>query len=276
MTAKNLAGKVAVVTGAAGGIGAAMARRFAAEGMRTVVADIDGDGVAAVAAELESSVSARCDVAIAAEVDALADLAYDSFGAVHVLCNNAGVFQGGWLWETSAQDWEWALGVNLFGILHGIRSFVPRMIAGGEWGHVVNTASVASFVSAATTGPYNVSKAAAFMLSETLAKELAAVGAPISASVLVPSATQTAIAESQERRPGHLRTEQSSTSTAVSSGLAAMLEHGIDPSECADAVVGALASGDFLIPTKPSYVAQLVSRHDALVERQLPGDPVID
>lgn len=276
----DLQDKVAVVTGGAGGIGAALARRFAGDGMRVVVADIDASGAESVADELRASggaaVSAGCDVADSTAVGALADLAYETYGAVHVLCNNAGVFQGGWLWESTDEDWEWALGVNLFGILHGIRSFVPRMIDGGEWGHVVNTASVASFVSAATTGPYNVSKAAALMLTETLAKELAAVGAPIGVSALIPSATRTAIADSHRHRPGYLVTEQSAASMAVNSGLAAMLEQGIDPSECADAVADALASGDFLIPTKPSYAAQLRSRSQALVARQLPGDVAVD
>ena len=171
--------KVAVVTGAASGIGAALVQGFVREGMRVVAADIDLDGAKKTIASLgtgdDRTLAVEVDVAQSESVAALADRSFDAFGQVDLLINNAGVFQGGLAWERSLEDWDWILGVNVYGIIHGIRSFVPRMIAQDSEGHVVNTASVAAFVGGPTSGPYVVSKCAAFSLSESLAYDLGAV-----------------------------------------------------------------------------------------------------
>ncbi|MDH5237967.1 MAG: SDR family NAD(P)-dependent oxidoreductase [Acidimicrobiia bacterium] len=273
-------GQVAVVTGAAGGIGRGLARRFGADGMRVVAADVD-ESLASETAELVrgdggEALAVRVDVADAGSVEALAEAVYLEYGAANILCNNAGVFQGGFLWETEQADWDWVMGVNVYGVINGIRSFVPRMIEGGQWGHIVNTASVAAWVSSATAGPYAVSKMACLGVSEVLAKELAAVGAPIGVSVLTPSAVATGIGSSERNRPEDLVAEQTPTAVAVREGLRAMVAEGLDPSEVADIVVAAIEADQFLIPTRPSFQAQLQVRFDALLAKELPGDPIID
>lgn len=166
-------GKVAVITGAGSGMGRALAVRCAAEGMHVLAADIEDAALTeTVTLAGHDAIGVRTDVADAGSVAALADTAFDTFGAVHLLCNNAGVFQGGLLWERTVADWEWVLGVNVWGIIHGIRSFVPRMIAQGGEGHVVNTSSLAGLVSNAYSGPYTTSKFAALAITEALAHDL--------------------------------------------------------------------------------------------------------
>lgn len=268
--------KVAVVTGAASGIGAALCAGLAAEGMAVVAADIDGDGAAATAAALPRAIGVQTDVSDPAAVDRLADAAFDTFGQVDLLCNNAGVFQGGLSWERSVADWEWTFGVNVFGIVHGIRSFVPRMIAQDTDGHVVNTASVAAFVAGAASGPYVVSKCAAFSLTESLALDLAAVNAKIGASVLTPSAIDTAIAHTARVRPDRYGTDDTPDARMVADGLAAMTGTGIAPAEVVAPVIDAVRTGTFLIPTKPSYADQLRNRFEALAQRAIPPSIAVD
>ena len=270
--------KVAVVTGAASGIGAALAEGFAERGMRVVAADIDLEGAQSTARRIgDRALAVRVDVARAESVAALADAAFDSQGQVDLLINNAGVFQGGLSWERSVDDWEWTLGVNVYGIIHAIRSFVPRMIAQGTEGHVVNTASVAAFVGGASSGPYVVSKHAAFSLSESLAHDLAAVGSKIGASVLTPSAIDTRIAHTARVRPDEYGSDPTPDGKATVESLASMLSRqGIDPRDVVEPVASAVRSGEFLIPTKPSYAAQIRNRYDALLERRLPGPSEVD
>ena len=206
---KDLSGKVAVVTGGASGIGRALAERFVAEGMRLVLADIEEKALAGAAEELGAAgatvVPVVTDVSKEASVMALADRAYAELGAVHVLCNNAGVATGGLSWELTEADWQWTLGVNLWGVIHGVRAFVPRMIAGGDDGHVVNTASMAGLLSAPFMGPYNASKFAVVTISEVLHHELAMTGAKVKVSVLCPGFVATQIGESDRNRPDELR-----------------------------------------------------------------------
>lgn len=273
-------GKTAVVTGAGGGIGRGLAVRFAREGMSVVVADIDEAG-ASETAGLVIGAGGRAlpvvvDVADAASVASLADAAFDEFGQVDVLCNNAGVFQGGISWERSVADWEWVLGVNVWGVIHGIHSFVPRMIAQDTEGHVVTTASVAAFVTSAASGPYALSKFGAFALAETLAHDLEAVGAKIRSSVLCPSAIRTGIARSGRNRPSGLVVEQTPDAIGVEAGLAAMIETGIEPDEVASIVVDAIRNDDFVIATKPSLDDQIRNRFEALLEHRLPPVPNVD
>jgi NAD(P)-dependent dehydrogenase (short-subunit alcohol dehydrogenase family) len=196
---QELEGKVAVVTGGGSGIGASLARACAAEGMRVVVADVDGGRAEAVAAGLpEGSAIARAvDVSVAAQVDALADDAFGTFGAVHLLCNNAGVSPFGRVWDFTDDDWQWLLGVNVRGVANGIRAFVPRMVEQGGEGHVVNTGSGASFVSTPRLGPYCATKHAVLGMTGALRIELAGTG--IGTSVLVPAGVNTNITESAAR-----------------------------------------------------------------------------
>jgi len=276
MPLSSTEGRVAVVTGAGSGIGRAMVSHFVDQGMRVAAADIDG-GAAAETAELAGGevIAMAVDVADAAAVSALAEAAYGEWGVVHLLCNNAGVFQAGLAWERSAADWEWALGVNLWGIIHGVKSFVPRMIEGGEEGHVVNTSSVAGFVAAPYSGPYNVSKVAAFSMSETLAHDLQAVGAKIGASVLCPSSIRTGIAHTDRVRPGG-PADEGEDAAFVRDSLFQITETGIDPAAVPPIVLAGIAAGDFLIATKPSYRDQIQTRFDALLDRQLPPTPTVD
>jgi NAD(P)-dependent dehydrogenase (short-subunit alcohol dehydrogenase family) len=272
----QLEGRVAVVTGAGSGIGAALCRRLSAEGMRVVAGDIDADAVAATAATLERGRGVPVDVADADSVRGFAEEAFEAFGRVDLLCNNAGVFQGGLSWERSEGDWDWVLGVNLYGIVHGISSFVPRMIAQGTDGHVVNTASVASFVSGPFSSPYIVSKSAALALSECLAHDLAAVESRIGVSVLVPSAIDTGIARTARVRPDRYGTDATADGALTVEFLEATTSAGLTPDEVTGPVVDAIQHGTFLIPTRPSYADQLRSRFDALAERQLPPMPPVD
>jgi NAD(P)-dependent dehydrogenase (short-subunit alcohol dehydrogenase family) len=195
---RELDGKVAVITGGGSGIGASLAEACAAEGMRVVVADVNGDRAEAVASELPRDMAAAhaVDVSDADQVQELADFAFDTFGAVHLLCNNAGVSPVGRVWDYSDEDFRWLVGVNLFGVANGLRSFVPRMIEQDE-GHIVNTGSGASFVSTPRLGPYCATKHAIVGLSEALRYELEGTG--IGVSVLVPAGVNTNIADSGAR-----------------------------------------------------------------------------
>lgn len=268
-------GRVAVVTGAAHGIGRALAIGLAAEGMAVVAVDIDGPGAQATA-EQAGGAARQVDVADAAAVDALADYCFAEFGHVDLLINNAGVFQGGLCWERSVEDWQWALGVNVFGIIHGQRSFLPRMIAQGTEGHVINTASVAAFVSAPLSGPYVVSKCAAFSLTECLAHDLALVGSQIGASVLVPSAFDTAIAKSSAVRPARFGVDTTEDGLGTAAALAQIVAEGMSPDEAVRPVIDGIRSGTFLIPTRLSYAEQLRHRYEALRDRELPALTEVD
>lgn len=275
---QNFQDKVAVVTGAASGIGAALVHGCAAQGMRVVAADIDEAGARATAAESGGeAVAIGVDVADKDSVAALAEASFDAFGQVDLLINNAGVFQGGLAWERSIEDWEWTLGVNVYGIIHAIHSFIPRMIEQATEGHVVNTASVAAFVAGPTSAPYVVSKCAALSLTECLALDLQAVGSKIGASVLTPSAFATGIAHTARVRPERFASDETPDGKGVVEALSSILEAGgIPPSEAVKPVLDAVRSGEFLIPTKPSYEKQLRNRYEALIERRLPDLVEVD
>ena len=273
----NLDGKVAVVTGAAHGIGRALALGFAAEGMRVAAVDIDEAGAQATAALIGSgAVARRVDVADAEAVDALADDCFAEFGQVDLQVNHAGVCQGGLCWERSVADWQWAFGVNVFGIIHGQRSFLPRMIAQNTEGHVLNTASVAAFVSAPFSGPYVVSKCAALSLTECLAHDLAVVGAKIGASALVPSAFDTTIAHSSAVRPARFGVDSTEDGQGTAAALAQIVSQGMSPDEAVAPVIDGIRSGTFLIPTRGSYAEQLRHRYEALRARELPALTEVD
>ena len=273
---REFEGKVAVVTGAASGLGRALCEGFAAQGMSVVCADIDGEGAEAVAAGLDRALSAEVDVSVPEAVETVAELAFGNYGHVDVLCNNAGVFQAGLTWERSLDDWDWVLGVNLFGIIHGIRAFVPAMIEQGTDGHVVNTASVAAFVTAGAVGPYTVSKSAAFSLTECLAHDLRSVNARIGASVLTPSAFDTGIAFTAGVRPERFGSDESAHSGAMNQALAGLTSAGLDPEAVVDPVLEGIREDTFLIATQPSYAQQLDERYKALRNRGLPSVTIVD
>jgi NAD(P)-dependent dehydrogenase (short-subunit alcohol dehydrogenase family) len=206
---ERFSGRVAVVTGAASGIGRALARRLGREGMRVVLADVEPAALAEAERELAGygveTLSVRTDVTDEAAVRALADAALARFGAVHVVCNNAGVMGGAGLsWQLPAEDWAWVLGVNLHGVLHGLRAFVPILLEQDE-GHVLNTASMAGLLSLPLAAPYVVSKHAVVALSEALYHELAGRGPHVGVSVLCPEAVDTRIADAERNRPASLR-----------------------------------------------------------------------
>ena len=274
---EQLDGKVAVVTGAGSGIGRALVRRFAAEQMRVVAADVEAAALAETVAGLAGVSTFVADVAKFEDVDALAEHAYEVFGATDVLCNNAGVFAGGLMWARPASDFQWTLDVNLWGILNGIRAFVPRMLAAGTEAHIVNTVSMAGVCTNAFSGPYTVSKFAAQAATECLAHDLRAIGAPIKVSAVVPGAVATRIASSGRNRPASLDAARSEDAAFVEQALTDLTAtQGAPPEDVAGMVVDAIRTEQFLVPTKPSYAQQLRNRFDALVERQLPPMPDFD
>jgi NAD(P)-dependent dehydrogenase (short-subunit alcohol dehydrogenase family) len=271
MALEDLAGRVAVVTGAGSGIGRSLALHLADEGMTVAAADVEADGVEATA---ERSPSIAAHVVDVADADAMAGFADDLFathGSVHLLCNNAGVFQGGLIWERPVEDWDWVMGVNLHGIINGVQAFLPRMIAAGEPGHVVNTASMAGHVCAPFSGPYQVSKFAAYAYSESLGHDLAAVGSSIGVSVLCPSLIATNIGTSGRNRPGEADGPQSEDVAFVETMLEQMTtEMGIDPAIVAGQVIAAVQAGEFFIPTNDDHRPWLENHVEDLLAHRLP------
>jgi NAD(P)-dependent dehydrogenase (short-subunit alcohol dehydrogenase family) len=275
-------GRVAVVTGAASGIGKGIARTAAREGMHVVLADVEAPALAAATAEVSDlgaeALAVTTDVTDPDAVEALAAAAYDRFGAVHLLCNNAGVFQAGVIWERTRADWEWVMGVNFWGVLHGIQAFVPRMLESGEPGHVVNTSSVAGITTVAYSGPYVVSKFACASLTECLAHDFRAQGAPLGASCLVPGAVATGIARSDRNRAavsgaGEPPSEAQAPDHAfVEQALADMIaEKGREPDEAGEIVFSGIRAGHFWITTMDDLDPLLRERSEAMLERALPG-----
>ena len=278
---KELKGRVAVVTGAASGIGLAMARRFAAEGMKLVLADIEEGPLARALAEIRGAgaqaLSHRVDVMAEDQVNALADAAFEHFGAVHVLCNNAGVAAPALrtrAWESTIADWQWILNVNLMGVLYGVRAFVPRMLAGGDEGHIVNTASVAGLLTGAN--PYHVSKHGVSCLTEGLYKDLKLMGSRVSASVLCPGLIRTGILEAERNRPATFGppTDIGAQSGDVQRWAAAFrnsLESGYEPAQVADAVAEAIkADRYYVIPAQPFLQELIRTRMQDIIEQRNP------
>jgi NAD(P)-dependent dehydrogenase (short-subunit alcohol dehydrogenase family) len=269
---KDLAGKVAVVTGAASGIGRAMAERFAAEGMKVVLSDVEEGALRQTAQELTARgatvLAVRTDVAQAEEVAALAVRTRAAFGAVHVLCNNAGVGIGGMMWEHSLADWEWVLGVNLWGVIHGCRTFVPIMLEQGGEAHIVNTASMAGLVSTPLMSIYNVTKQGVVALSETLQHDLSLKGSAIKVSVLCPGFVATAIADADRNRPG--KQEPAPAFAQMQPLIRAAVAAGIPASQVAADVVDAIRADRFYVITHPAYLKQVRTRMDEILEQRAP------
>jgi NAD(P)-dependent dehydrogenase (short-subunit alcohol dehydrogenase family) len=282
---KEFRNKVAVITGGASGFGREFATIGARLGMKLVLADVQQDALDQTAAELQAQgaqvLAMRCDVRIAEQVPALADATMEKFGAVHLLFNNAGVGTGGLIWENSEADWEWVLGVNLWGVIHGVRIFTPLMLQTAKTepdyqGHIVNTASMAGLLNAPNMGVYNVSKHAVVALSETLYHDLLLVDAPIGASVLCPYYVPTGISQSQRNRPDDVKEEggptasqraaQAVTEKAVSSGK-------VSAAQVAELTFEAIRDGRFYIYSHPQALGNVQIRMEDIVRQRNPSDP---
>jgi NAD(P)-dependent dehydrogenase (short-subunit alcohol dehydrogenase family) len=262
---RELRGRTAFVTGGASGIGLALGRAFASAGMKVMLADIEPAALDSAVAELtRMGTEVRgvlCDVADRAAVERAAAATIAAFGKVHVLCNNAGVSAwGGPVEQMSPGDWDWVIGVNLMGVIHGITAFLPRIKAQGEGGHVVNTASMAGMVSPPRMSPYNVTKFAVVTLSETLAAELE--GSGIGVSVLCPGWVQTRINESARNRAPQFGPVRAPTPEALArrEQLAEMLRAGMSPDEVAARVMAAIRDGDLYVFTHPEMRGALEER----------------
>lgn len=270
---QELSGRVAVVTGAASGIGLALVRAFVAEGMSVVLSDLDTaelwrarDELVAAGADVHA---VAADVSDAEAVDALALAAAERFGTYHLVCNNAGVpGHLGPSWETPLADWRWVLGVNVWGVVHGLRSFVPTLVAQGE-GHVVNTASIAAWSAAAAMAPYAASKHAVLAVSEALHRELAAAGSPVGLSVLCPGGVATAFTR-RTRWPDRLGAQpqvpQDALTAAMERTLARGTQAGASPEEVAQVVVAGVREGRFLLTTHPDWVLQAAQQRLAVAQ----------
>lgn len=286
MSMHDFGGKVAVITGAGSGFGREFARLGAELGMSLVLADVQTDALQAIRGELEAGgtrVLARVlDVADAAQVDALAEAAEAEFGDVHLLFNNAGVGTAGLIWENSLADWQWTLGVNLWGVIHGLRAFVPRMLESarrspGYQGHIVNTASMAGLVNPPASGVYNVSKHAVVSLSETLYHDLGLVTGQLHCSVLCPFYVPTGISQSQRNRPSEFgnaspltrsqRVAQAMLDKAVSSGK-------VSAEDVARMTFDAVREGRFYIASHPRALDGVRVRADDIVAMRNPTDPL--
>ncbi|HEV2859606.1 MAG TPA: SDR family NAD(P)-dependent oxidoreductase [Pyrinomonadaceae bacterium] len=276
---KEFRGKVAVVTGAASGIGRALAERCAGEGMRVVLADVDEAGLAEAERELKEAgaeaVAVRTDVSKAGEVEALAQRTLDAFGAAHLLFNNVGVGAGTTVWESTQADWEWVLGVNLWGVIHGVRTFVPLMLGQGDECHVVNTASMAGLISGPALGVYKVAKHGVVALSETLCCELALMKSNVGVSVLCPGGVNTRIMDSERNRPAELRNDSAVGSAHPAVAQAEAMLHrivgaGMPPSEVAAMVFDAIRDGRFYILTHEDWKTHVLKRMGDIVHGRNP------
>ena len=277
-----LRGKVAVITGAGSGFGREFARIGARAGMSLVLVDVQADALAETVAELEASgtplLQRRLDVTDGAALEALAHDAWARFGPIHLLFNNAGVGSAGLLWEASLRDWEWVLGVNLWGTIHGVRAFVPRMLEAaaadpGYRGWVVNTASMAGLVDPPLMGPYNVAKHAVVSLSETLHQDLSLVTAQMGCSVLCPSWVATGIARSERNRPAGAASETRAAALGRQMVEKAVASGKITAAEVAQLTFDAVAERRFWVLPHPQAAEIVRTRADALLAGAAPPDP---
>ena len=278
-------GKVAVVTGAGSGFGRAFARKGSALGMKLVLADIQADALEQTRVELEAQgaeVIARVvDVSDGGQIEALAAATMESYGGVHLLFNNAGIGMAGLIWENTVRDWEWALGVNLWGVIHGVRSFTPLMLAAaradpGYRGHIVNTASMAGLLNQPNLGAYNVSKHAVVSLSETLYHDLSLVTDQVRCSVLCPYFVPTGIHKSHRNRPSDLANPTPATQSqliaqaminkAVASGK-------LTAADIAERTFDAIKRDSFYIVPHPDALEAVRQQAEDVVALRNPADP---
>lgn len=284
---KEFKDKVAVITGASSGIGYGIAQRCAQEGMKIVLAGINENNLAQAAVSLKAMgatvLTIRADVSKAEEVEALAQKTFETFGAVHLLCNNAGVVGdvGGAIWESTLTDWEWVLGVNLLGVVHGLRAFVPRMLEQDIECHIVNTSSMIGLLSGPGFGIYRVSKQGLVTLSETLHHDLMQRGAKIKVSVLCPGWVQSSIMDAERNRPTALQNHPGSQSAGGDAKadraariqeriIRRAIERGITPAQAADCLFAALREDKFYVYTHPQAKPLIQTRMDDLLQERNP------
>jgi len=285
---KQFEGKVAVITGGASGFGKEFARIGAQLGMKLVLADVQEDALDAAVAGFKAQgaqvIGLRTDVSKADQVQALADAALTAFGEVNLVFNNAGVGAGGLLWENSEKDWEWVLGVNLYGVIHGVRIFTPLMLEAakkdpGFQGHIVNTASMAGLLNPPAMGVYNVSKHAVVSLTETLYQDLSLVTEQVRCSVLCPYFVPTGISQSQRNRPAGLTNDAPPTrSQMVSQALSdkAVNSGKVTAADVAQMTFDAIRDESFYIYSHPQALATVRNRMEDIVNQRNPGDPFGD
>ena len=267
---RELAGKTAFVTGGASGIGFALGRAFAEAGMKVMLADVEADALAAAVNSLHNvGPGVRgidCDVADAASVERAAKATFDAFGNVHIVCNNAGVAAGGGIDEIALDSWRWVIDVNLMGVVHGIRAFLPHMRAHGEGGHIVNTASMAGMQSGLGFSPYTASKFAVVGMSEGLVPQLAPFG--IGVSVLCPGFVRTRIGESGRNRPEQYGAAQAPPPGSATAMLVAMVDemirNGIEPADVAARVLAAIRANELYVFTHPEMRTEVENRFTAI------------
>ena len=277
-------GKTAVLTGAGSGFGLECARIGARLGMNLVLVDVQQDALDAAAAEAQAAgvqvLARKVDVSNAAQMEQLAADVAQRFGAPHLVFNNAGVGAGGLVWENSVKDWEWVLGVNLWGVVHGVRLFTPMMLAAAKadpaWrGHIINTASMAGLLNAPNMGIYNVSKHAVVALSETLHQDLSLVTDQVTASVLCPFFVPTGISQSHRNRPGELPADKPTKSQLIGQAMSdkAVGSGKVTAAEVAQKVFDAAAQGQFYIYSHPKAIASVQTRMEDVMLGRNPTDP---
>lgn len=274
--------RVAVVTGAGSGIGLAIATELAARGARLVLGDIENDALTSAVAGLESTgaevVGVQGDVSVPADVERLARTAMERFGALHVAVNNAGVGAGGPMWEIEPSTWEWVLGVDLWGVIHGVRAFVPRIIESGKGGVVINTASMAGLTSTPFMGPYNVAKHGVVTLSETLYHELSLLHPDIGVTVLCPGWVRTKIHQSDRNSPAAVAAREDDVDEVLAGtaldGMAGMVDelvaNGLDPAEVARMTLDAALAGEVYVLTHRDWTNMVTRRTELMVAGQNP------
>jgi NAD(P)-dependent dehydrogenase (short-subunit alcohol dehydrogenase family) len=259
----ELAGKVAVVTGGASGIGKSIAGALLAEGMQVVIADVEEGALEAAASEL-GAVGIRADVSDPASVEQLAAETLDRFGAVHVVCNNAGIGPRGQIADLTLDDWRWIVGVNLWGVIHGVTTFLPILERNADGGHIVNTASMAGLAPVPGIGSYCVTKYGVVALTETLAIELEDAGSKVGVTVLCPGPVRTNIKASSRNRPAALGTG-GLVDYDLEQNPARRNDHWLDPVEVGPIVVGAIKRGELYGVTHPEFFVRVEQRHERLV-----------
>jgi len=271
---QNFQDKVAVITGAASGIGKAMAQRFAAEGMRLALADIEPQPLSLFADELRRAgtqvIFERVDVSKPADLERLAARTYQEFGAAELLCNNAGILPpGAPVWKEPLSNWRWTLDVNFFGVLHGVQAFLPRMLEANREAHIVNTASLAGLTTRPLMSAYNVSKHAVVALSECLYAELQLTTNKIHVSVLCPAFSKTRLADSGRNRPEGVPADPAA-SFGFYEALKRIVEEGTPPEQIADAVFEAVRKNQFWILTHPQLDQGIRDRFESMLARTNP------
>jgi NAD(P)-dependent dehydrogenase (short-subunit alcohol dehydrogenase family) len=278
---KEFKSRVAVITGAASGIGRAIAERCVSEGMKVVLADIDKEALARAETELKAkggtALVVRMDVSKRSEVELLARQALDAFGQVHLLFNNAGVAAGGAAWEATWNDWEWVMGVDLWGVIHGVKVFTPLMLAQNTECHIVNTSSTAGLIAVGGSAPYAVTKHAVVALSESLYLTLQQRSSLVKVSVLCPGLVRTDIANAERHRPVELRNEPVTTTPEMRAGLAAFkaaLEAAMPPAQVAGVVFDAIKKEQFYILPDPEWTEVIQLRTEKLLRMENPQSPV--